>query len=152
MHLPRLALLFVCGLASFLSSGCATSPAAPAGKVSKLFVRDVAASTLHATDILANAVHDAEVRALTKQGYAVVASEGEAEATLRSTWRTLKSSGNRAGQPEVSLSVSLFDKSGHRLFEGTSGPGVPANFWSESRATAEVNAILKGLPEPAVKK
>ena len=47
--------------------------------------------------------------------------------------------------------LDLFDKSNHRLFEGVSGPGVPANFWSESRATSEVNAILKGLQPPAKK-
>jgi len=153
MHLPRLALLSLLGLSSILSTGCNTStqPAA-VGKVSKVFVRDVAASSLHSTDTLANAVHDAEVRALTSRGYTVVASEGEAEATLRSSWHTQKGTGNRASESDVSLSVGLFDKSNRRLFTGSSGPGVPANFWNDSRATAEVNAILKGLPEPAAKK
>ena len=152
MHLPRLALLATLGFASVFSSGCNTASApVGTGKVTKVFVRDVVASTLHTTDKLANAVHDAEVRALGTQGYTVVANEADAEATLRSSWRTQKTSGNRAGEPDVSLSISLFDKSNRRLFEGVSGPGVPANFWSESRATSEVNAILKGLQPPAKK-
>lgn len=151
MHLPRLILLPVLGLAALASSGCNTATPAATGKVSKVFVRDVAASSLHATDILANAVHDAEVRGLTAQGYTVVANEGDADAVLRSSWRTQKSTDNRSDVPNVSLSVSLFDKSNHRLFDGSSGPAVPANFWNESRATSEVQAILKSLPAPAKK-
>lgn len=151
MHLPRLALLSVLGLATLVITGCNTASPVASGKVSKVFVRDVVASSLHTTDILANAVHDAEVRALTAQGYTVVSNEGDADAVLRSSWRTQKSSDNRSDIPSVSLSVSLFDKSSHRLFDGTSGPAVPANFWNEGRATAEVTAILKGLPAPAKK-
>jgi hypothetical protein len=152
MHLPRLAFLAALGFASVFATGCNTGSApATASKVTKVFVRDVAASTLHATDTLSNAVHDAEVRALGSQGYTVVSNEAEAEATLRSSWRTQKSTGNRAAEPDVSLSISLFDKSNRRLAEGVSGPGVPANFWSESRATSEVNAIIKGFPAPAKK-
>jgi hypothetical protein len=119
--------------------------------VSKVYVRDVAASSLHATDILANAVHDAGVRALSAQGYTVVATEGEADAVLRSSWQTQKSAGNRSDIPNVSLSLALFDKSNRRLFDGNSGPGVAANFWNDGRATAEVTTILKGLPAPAKK-
>lgn len=151
MHLPRLALLSVLGLAALVTTGCNTASPVASGKVSKVFVRDVVASSLHATDILANAVHDAEVRALTAQGYTVVSNEGDADAVLRSSWRTQKSSDNRSDIPSVSLSVSLFDKSNHRLFDGDSGPAAPANFWNEGRATAEVTAILKGLPAPAKK-
>ncbi len=151
MHLPRLALLSLLGASVFVAAGCKSTPTAETTKVTKVFVRDVAASTQHVTDTLANAVHDAEVRALTNQGYTVVATEADADATLRSSWRTQKSSANRSDESLVSLSVSLFDKSNHRLFEGTSGPGVSVNFWSDSRATAEVNAILKTLPAPAKK-
>jgi hypothetical protein len=151
MHLPRLALLSVVGLAALTSTGCNSATPAAASKVSKVFVSDVASSSLHATDILANAVHDAEVRALTAQGYTVVPNEGDAEAILRSSWRTQKSVDNRSETPGVALSVTLFDKSNHRLFEGNSGPSVPVNFWNEGRATAEVNAILKALPAPAKK-
>jgi hypothetical protein len=149
MHLPRLALLSLLGASVFVASGCKSTPSAEPAKVSKVFVRDVVASTLHVTDTLANAVHDAEVRALSSHGFTVVANEADADATLRSSWRTQKSTANRADDSKVSLSISLFDKSNHRLFEGTSGPGVSANFWSDSRATSEVNAILKGLPAPA---
>ncbi|MEY4402208.1 MAG: hypothetical protein RIR91_243 [Verrucomicrobiota bacterium] len=151
MHLPRLALLSVLGIAALSTLGCNTATPVAAGKVSKVFVRDVVASSLPSTDILANAVHDAEVRALTAQGYTVVSNEGDAEAVLRSSWRTQKSTDNRSDVPAVSLSVSLFDKSNHRLFDGTSGPAVPANFWNEGRATSEVTAILKALPAPAKK-
>lgn len=151
MHLPRLALLSLLGISAFATSGCNTSTPAAAGQVSKVYVRDVAASSLHTTDILANAVHDAGVRALSAQGYTVVATEGEADAVLRSSWQTQKSANNRSDIPNISLSLSLFDKSNRRLFDGTSGPGVAANFWNEGRATAEVTTILKGLPAPAKK-
>jgi hypothetical protein len=142
MHLPRLALLTILGLSALATIGCNTATPAARGPVSKVFVRDVAASSLHATDILANAVHDAGVRSLSAQGFTVVATEGEADAVLRSSWQTQKSTDNRSDIPKVSLSLSLFDKS---------GPAVAANFWNESRATAEVTTILKGLPAPAKK-
>lgn len=151
MHLPRLALLTVLGLSALATVGCNTATPASRGPVSKVFVRDVAASSLHATDILANAVHDAGVRALSAQGFTVVATEGEADAVLRSSWQTQKSTDNRSDIPKVSLSLSLFDKSNRRLFDGNSGPAVAANFWNDSRATAEVTTILKGLPAPAKK-
>ncbi len=151
MHLPRLALLSLLGISALITAGCNTATPVSSGKVSKVFVRDVAASTLHATDILANAVHDAEVRALSAQGFTVVATEGEADAVLRSSWHTQKSTNNRSDEPTVSLSVALFDKSNHRLFDGSSGPGVAANFWNDGRATAEVTSILKGLPAPVKK-
>ncbi|MCX6918898.1 MAG: hypothetical protein NTX41_06335 [Verrucomicrobia bacterium] len=151
MHLPRLALLSLLGISALTTSGCNTSTPAAASPVSKVYVRDVAASSLHATDILANAVHDAGVRALSAQGYTVVATEGEADAVLRSSWQTQKSAGNRSDTPNISLSLSLFNKANRRLFDGNSGPGVAANFWNEGRATAEVTTILKGLPAPAKK-
>lgn len=151
MHLPRLALLSLLGISALITSGCNTSTPVATGPVSKVYVRDVAASSLHATDILANAVHDAGVRALSAQGYTVVATEGEADAILRSSWQTQKSAGNRSDIPNVSLSLSLFNKSNRRLFDGNSGPAVAANFWNEGRATAEVTTILKGLPAPAKK-
>ncbi len=151
MHLPRLALLSLLGISALATSGCNTSTPVAAGQVSKVYVRDVAASSLHDTDILANAVHDAGVRALSARGYTVVATEGEADAVLRSSWQTQKSAGNRSDIPNVSLSLALFDKSNRRLFDGNSGPGVAANFWNVGRATAEVTTILKGLPAPAKK-
>ena len=151
MHLPRLALLTLLGISALITSGCNTSTPVAAGQVSKVYVRDVAASSLHDTDILANAVHDAGVRALSAQGYTVVATEGEADAVLRSSWQTQKSAGNRSDIPNVSLSLSLFNKANRRLFDGNSGPGVAANFWNVGRATAEVTTILKGLPAPAKK-
>jgi hypothetical protein len=151
MHLPRLALLSLLGISALVTSGCNNSTPVVAGQVSKVYVRDVAASSLHATDILANAVHDAGVRALTAQGFTVVATEGEADAVLRSSWQTQKSTDNRSDIPNVSLSLSLFDRSNRRLFDGNSGPGVAANFWNDGRATAEVTLILKGLPAPAKK-
>lgn len=151
MHLPRLTLLSLLGISALTTAGCNTSTPSATGQVSKVYVRDVAASSLHATDILANSVHDAGVRALSAQGYTVVATEGEADAVLRSSWHLQKSTNNRSDEPTVSLSLALFNKSNHRLFDGSSGPGVSANFWNDGRATAEVTAILKGLPAPAKK-
>lgn len=151
MHLPRLLPLSTLGLFVFAAMGCNSAPRVERAAVSKVFVRDVSASTLHVTSLLGNAVHDAEVRALTAQGYTVVTNEGEAEATLRSSWKTQRTASNRADDYDVSLSISLFDKGNHRLFDGNSGPGVSVNFWNEGKATAEASAILKQLPAPAKK-
>ena len=151
MHLLRLAPFATLGLIALAPLGCNTNKRTENVAVTHVFVRDVAASTLHTTSTLGNAIHDAEVRALTAQGFTVVTNEGEAEATLRSSWQTQPSTSNRPGEANVSLSISLFDKNNRRIFDGNSGPGLAVNFWNEGKATAEVISILKKLPAPAKK-
>ncbi len=149
MHLPRLAQFTALGLFALAALGCSSRQRSESVTVRKVFVRDVAASTLHVTATLGDAIHDAAVRALTAQGYTIVTNEGEAEATLRTSWRAQPSTSQRPSEANVSLSISLFDKANRRLFDGNSGPGVAANFWNEGKATSEVTAILKQLPAPA---
>ena len=113
MHLPRLALLSLLGISALTTAGCNTSTPSATGQVSKVYVRDVAASSLHATDILANSVHDAGVRALSAQGYTVVATEGEADAGREDS--------HEAG-PEEALRIGYSIFCAHSMFrEGVRG-------------------------------
>lgn len=148
MNLPRLGQIALAALFAVISVACSTSATSSADlkSVSKIFVADTAASNTLETNALNNAVHDAAVRELQRLGYAITSNSNEANATLRSSWRTRKGEGVRNDSESISLSLSLFSKSGQRLFDADSGPAVLANFWNESRANTEVIAMLARLP------
>jgi hypothetical protein len=129
---------------SLLVVGCSTTGGTGSLKsVHKVFVADPVASTLPETNALSNAVHDAAVHEVTALGYTTTTTLTEAEGVVRSTWHTRLDDNGRS---IVSLSISVFDKAGHKLFSGDSGSAVISSFWNESHATTEVADILVKLP------
>ncbi len=148
MNLPRLSQMVLTALFAVILVACSTSstPSADLKSVTKIYVADTVASNSLETNSLNNAVHDTAVRELQRLGYAIVTNSNEANATLRSSWRIRKGEGVRNDSESLSLSLSLFSKSGQRLFDADSGPAVLANFWNESRTNTEVIAILARLP------
>ncbi len=148
MNLPRLGQMALVALFALISVACNTSPTTSneLKSVTKVYVADTAPSNSTETNALNNAVHDTAVRELQRLGYAIATNSNEANATLRSSWRVRKGEGVRNDASSLSLSLSLFSKSGQRLFDADSGPAVLANFWNESRANSEVIAILARLP------
>ena len=97
-------------------------------------------------DALANAVHDAAVHELGHLGYVAPATAGEAQATLRSSWRVNKADDGRVS---LALSVSLFDPQGHRLLTADSGTTLSVNFWNEASVHRAVEQALSRLPKAA---
>jgi hypothetical protein len=148
MNLPRLGQIALAALFTVVSIACSTrsTPSADLKSVTKIYVADTVASNSLETNALNNAVHDTAVRELQRLGYAIATNSNDANATLRSSWRIRKGEGVRNDSESLSLSLSLFSKSGQRLFDADSGPAVLANFWNESRANTEVSAILSRLP------
>ncbi|MCX6920765.1 MAG: hypothetical protein NTX20_05520 [Verrucomicrobia bacterium] len=148
MNLTRLGQIALAALFAVISVACSTSPTSSADlkSVTKIYVADTVASNSLETNSLSNAVHDTAVRELQRLGYAIVTNSNEANATLRSSWRIRKGEGVRNDSESLSLSLSLFSKSGQRVFDADSGPAVLANFWNESRTNTEVIAILARLP------
>jgi hypothetical protein len=135
-------------LLAALFSGCASSPAPATALVSvrKVFVMDTQNSGVTEADALANDVHDASVQELLRLGYVATRTPGEAQATLRSSWRV-----NRGddGRVSLALSQSLFDASGHRLMTTDSGTALSVNFWNESAVHRAVGQALSRLPKLA---
>jgi hypothetical protein len=84
---------------------------------------------------------------LRSHGYTVTQSKADAEATLRSTWRISNSgNNNRRDEISLSLSMSLFNKEGQRVFSGDSGSAVPMSFWSVAKTATAVDSVLSQLP------
>ncbi|MSR72129.1 MAG: hypothetical protein EXS20_02015 [Opitutales bacterium] len=84
---------------------------------------------------------------LRSHGYTVTESKADADATLRSTWRISQSGNNlRKDEVSISLSMSLFNKQGQRVFSGDSGSAVPISFWSVAKTATAVDSVLSQLP------
>ncbi len=142
--LPRLSgwFLLTVTLALF---GCANAGggAKSLKNVQKVYVADPVAATLPETTALNAAVHDVAVRELSALGYGSALTSQQADAVLKSTWHTRLDDNGRS---IVSLSVTLFDKAGHKLYSSDSGAAVVSSFWSESRVTTELATMLGTLP------
>lgn len=95
---------------------------------------------------LSHTVHDTLVRELTRKGYAAASDPDKAQAIMRSTWRPRQAAGLRFDRTDMQLTISLFDRAGHRLFETDTGPGFALGFWNEPRTADEVVKALDKLP------
>lgn len=95
---------------------------------------------------LDSAVRSAATRSLTARGYQV-GSEADAQAVVRIAW-IMGRERSPSGQDErtLSLSLSIFSRSGERLYSARSNQVFAEPFWTEDRATAEVALLLKDLP------
>jgi hypothetical protein len=131
--------------AFFIGCTTGTSPHVSLSTIGRIYVAETVGANTAETSASSAAVHDAAVSELRRLGYTVAASSTEADAILRSSWRIKKSEDNRNDAQVASLSVSLFDKKNHRLFDADSGPYVPTAFWNESRAGSEVAGMLNRL-------
>lgn len=96
------------------------------------------------------ALRSAVARALSARGY-TVGSEGEAQAVVRIAWihsRERDSLGTE--ERTLSLSLSIFSRTGERLYSGRSALVLPERLWSEDRAAAEIALLLRDVPERRV--
>ncbi len=84
---------------------------------------------------------------LRSRGYTVTHSKSDADATLRSTWHT-SCTGNsiRKDEISISLSMSLFNNKGQKVFSSDSGSAVPISYWSVAKTATAVDNVLSQLP------
>lgn len=84
---------------------------------------------------------------LRSRGYTVTNSKSDADAVLRSTWHiSNNSNGGRKDEIAISLSMTLFNKQGKRVFSSDSGSAVPVSFWSVAKTATAVDNVLAQLP------
>ena len=89
---------------------------------------------------------------LRSRGYTVTTSKADADATLRSTWHISNNNNTiRKDEVSVSLSMSLFNKRGQKVFSGDSGSAIPIGFWSVAKTATTVDDVLARLPTVSVK-
>jgi hypothetical protein len=147
MHSTRFTPL-VLVLIAFSFIGCNSSPRAQKSiNFTKIYVESTQSSdSSNAIQFNSTVVETAEGE-LRSHGYTVTQSKADADATLRSTWH-ISNNGNNVRKDEVSLSLSmsLFNKQGQRVFSGDSGSAVPISFWNEAKTATAVDNILSQLP------
>jgi len=147
MHFTRFASLALVSIA-FLFTGCSSSPRAQKSiNFTKVYVETPQTSDFsNAIQFNSTVVETAEGE-LRSHGYTVTQSKADADATLRSTWRISNNANNmRKDEVSISLSMSLFNKQGQRVFSGDSGSAVPIGFWSVAKTATAVDNVLLQLP------
>jgi hypothetical protein len=145
MHFTRLTPLVLIALSLI---GCSSSPRAQKSiNFTKVYVESPQTSDSSNVIQFNSTVVDTAEGELRSHGYTVTQSKADAEATLRSTWRISNSgNNNRRDEISLSLSMSLFNKEGQRVFSGDSGSAVPMSFWSVAKTATAVDSVLSQLP------
>jgi hypothetical protein len=145
MHFTRLTPLVLIALSLI---GCSSSPRAQKSiNFTKVYVESPQTSDSSNVIQFNSTVVDTAEGELRSHGYTVTQSKADAEATLRSTWRISNSgNNNRRDEISLSLSMSLFNKEGQRVFSGDSGSAVPMSFWSVAKTATAVDSVLSKLP------
>jgi len=135
--------------AVFLAA-CSSRPdrSADLAKVRNLNVTPViSGSSSTTTQNLELTVQEAIQRSVAVRGYTIT-KDSIADATVRAAWLI----GNEAttnGKMErtYTLSVSVFNSEGDRIFSARSIKGWPEVLWTEDRVNAEISALFRALPE-----
>jgi hypothetical protein len=145
MHFTKLTPLVLIALSLI---GCSSSPRAQKSiNFTKVYVESPQTSDSSNVIQFNSTVVDTAEGELRSHGYTVTQSKADAEATLRSTWRISNSgNNNRRDEISLSLSMSLFNKEGQRVFSGDSGSAVPMSFWSVAKTATAVDSVLSQLP------
>lgn len=149
MSIPRRAWLG-CLITSLAFLGCANASRTKVTSVKRVYIENTRLSTNSTVEMITPAVLDTVAMELTRHGYVVVSSRGLAEGVLRMSWKTGTSTTNFESDCPLSLSMTLFNLKGQRIFSGNSGPAIPSSFWSQSRANAEVASMLSPMPSAVV--
>lgn len=141
---------FTLALGLSLLCGCASRPdrTGQLAKVRSVHVTpSISGNLSDTTSRLEPALRDAATRALLARGFSV-GPEADAQALVRVAWvpgRDIAPNGQ--DERTLSLSLSIFSRSGDRLFSARSAQIWPERMWSEDRVSTEVTRLLRDLPE-----
>ncbi len=147
MHFNRFTPLALV-LIAFSLIGCSSSPRAQKSiNFTKVYVDTPQTSDFSNNVQFNSTVVECAEGELRSRGFTVTQSKADADAILRSTWR-ISNNGNNVRKDEVSLtlSMSLFNKQGQKVFSSDSGSAVPVSFWSVAKTATAVNNVLAKLP------
>ncbi len=129
---------------------CSSRPdhSADLAKVRNMNVTPViSGSTSSTTQNLELTVQEAIRRSVTARGYTIT-KDGTADATVRAAW-LIGNETSTSGKTErvYTLSVSVFNAEGDRIFSARSIKGWSEVLWTEDRVNAEIAALFRALPE-----
>lgn len=140
-------LTFAIGLLVLVGCGSRPDRGEQLSKVRQLHVTpSISGNLSDASFRLEPALQDAVTRALLARGYAV-GPESDANGVVRVAW-VLGRDVAPNGQDErtLSLSLSIFSRSGDRLYSARSVQTWPERMWSEDRVTTEIARMLHDVP------
>ncbi len=126
--------------------GCANGSRSKVASVKRVFIEKSHQTSNQTAEMITPTAFESAAIELTRHGYVVVSSKNSAEGVLRMSWQVAPSSNSSSADNPMSLSMTLFNKQGQRIFSGNSGPAVPVAFWNQTRAHAEVASILSRMP------
>ena len=135
-----------CLIISIALIGCTNGGRAKVASVKTVFIENARPSSNQTAETLSSSVSESVAIELTRRGYVVMDSKKSAEGILRVTWQVSPTAVNNSNEYPMSLSMTLFNQKGQRIFSGNSGPAVPSAFWNKTRARAEVASILARMP------
>jgi hypothetical protein len=136
-------------LASLLA-GCGSRPSSATSLAGVRTLTLASVSAVSAAELSPGLDRDLESalrRSLSVRGYQLQDAEG-GDAVVRASWyqeSRLQASGRR--EVHLGISISVFDRSGARVFSVRSSRTTPAGQWNGDRVAAEVANLLRGLPE-----
>jgi len=137
-------------LAATLLTGCGGRPSAdkPLAGVRTLTLASVSGTSAPelspgAADELGPALR----RSLSVRGYDVRDTDG-GDAVVRASWfQEVRVQSADRTELRLGLSISVFDRTGRRVYSVRSARTTPAGQWNGDRVAAEVAHLLRGLPE-----
>ncbi len=147
MHFTRFTPLALVLIAISLI-GCSSSPRAQKSiNFTKVYVDTPQTSDFSNNVQFNSTVVESAEGELRSRGYTVTQSRADADAILRSTWRISNNGDNvRKDEVSITLSMSLFNKQGQKVFSSDSGSAVLISFWSVAKTATAVNNVLAKLP------
>lgn len=132
-----------------LFAACSSRPdrSGDLAKVRNLNVTPViSGSSSSTTQNLELTVQESIQRSVTARGYTVT-KDGTADATVRAAWLIGNETTNGKTERIYTLSVSVFNAQGERIFSARSINGWPEVLWTEARVNSEIAALFRALPE-----
>ncbi len=131
-------------LLSFALFGCESgSDHSTALTFKKVYIENPRQTDCATANLLSPSLSQSVSEEFAIHGFVVVSDKAKAQGLVRPTWQIQPPNGS---ETIMSLSISVFDANGKKVFSGSSGPPIPASFWTITRTNAEVVAILHRLP------
>jgi hypothetical protein len=134
-------------LLSMVLVGCESgADHSPSFSFRKVYIENPRLTDCAAANALSNNLAESVSEEFAIHGFIVVSDKAKAQGFVRSSWQIQPPNGS---ETIMSLSISVFDANGRKVFSGSSGPAIPASFWTIARTNAEVVSILHRLPAAA---
>ena len=139
--------LWLTGAVLFVACSSRSDRSGDLAKVRNLNVTPViSGSSSSTTQNLELTVQESIQRAVTARGYTVTKG-GTADATVRAAWLIGNETTNGKTERIYTLSVSVFNAQGDRIFSARSINGWPEVLWTEARVNSEIASLFRALPE-----